>query len=504
MRIWPDLPPGLFGDDSPWAARGRYRDASHVRFTPAPEIMGGWEALTPETATGVCRSLFAWTDGAAAANVALGTHRKLQLWRGGGFHDITPAAFAPGAEHGAGGAGYGTGTYSSGAFSEPSTTDYFPLTWSFGVYGQNLIACPRGQTLYRWSNATSTPAQPLAGAPAKAAYVLTTPQNTILALGCAPEGATAANPVCIRECDPGDPTAWSTAVTNLARQKLLEGGGRLVAGRVLGLETVFAWTDQALYQGVWTGDPATPRVWYRVAGGCGLIAPGAAAVLQQTAYWLSPDGQFFRCMLGGAPEAIACPIQKDLWENLAPSQADKIVASTTSRHGEIRWDYPDARDAEGLEVSRAVVLNPAFGWTRTRHARTARTDAGAIGNPLAVTPDRRIVHEERGGSADGGKLAWSLETNDFALGEGDQLFLVRSVLPDVQGQRGTASLTLRGRMEAQGPEGEPLSITVGPADGPLDVLLSARIARWRLEGASSPATGRFGRIGFEVTPQGLR
>jgi hypothetical protein len=98
---------------------------------------------------------------------------------------------------------------------------------------------------------------------------LTTPQNTILALGCTAEGGSAQNPVCLRECDPADPTVWATAVTNLARQKILDGGGRLVAGRVVGLETVFAWTDQALYQGVWTGDPDTPRAWYKVAGDAG-------------------------------------------------------------------------------------------------------------------------------------------------------------------------------------------------------------------------------------------
>jgi hypothetical protein len=89
--------------------------------------------------------------------VAFGTHSRLHVWKGGVFADITPAGFTAGAADGAGGAGYGTGAYSSGAYSEPSTSDYFPLTWSFGAYGQNLIACPRGQSLFRWSNATSAP-----------------------------------------------------------------------------------------------------------------------------------------------------------------------------------------------------------------------------------------------------------------------------------------------------------------------------------------------------------
>jgi hypothetical protein len=228
-------------------------------------------------------------------------------------------------------------------------------------------------------------------------------------------------------------------------------------------------------------------------------------VLQQTAYWLSPDGQFFRCALGGAPEPIACSIQGDFWDHVAPSQFDKIVASTTSRFGEVRWDYPDIRDGAGLEVSRAVVLNPLFGWSKTRHARTARTDAGAIGNPVAVTAAGLIVHEERGQSADGAPLSWFVETNDFALGEGEQLFLIREVLPSVEGQKGAAALTLSGRTEAQPADGgDEVKLTLIPELGAAQALLAARIARWRLEGASSPAAGRFGAFGFDVAVMGRR
>jgi len=135
MRIPLDLPPGLNGDDTSFAGNGRWADGSNVRFRLGrAQTIGGWESLAATALTGVCRTVFPWTDNAAVLNIAFGTHSKLQLWQGGALFDITPASgFTAGAVDGAGGAGYGTGGYGVGGFGQPSTTDYFPLTWSFGA-----------------------------------------------------------------------------------------------------------------------------------------------------------------------------------------------------------------------------------------------------------------------------------------------------------------------------------------------------------------------------------
>ncbi|HEX2801355.1 MAG TPA: hypothetical protein VHN73_04780, partial [Phenylobacterium sp.] len=179
MRIPLDPPPGLNGDDTSFAARGRWADGSNVRFRLGrAQAVGGWEALMTPTLTGVCRSLFPWTDNAAVLNIAFGTHSKLQLWRGGSLFDLTPASgFTAGAVDGAGSAGFGTGAYGMGGYGLPSTTDYFPLTWSFGAWGQNLLASPRNQTIFAWTNNTANPAVALANAPANVTYMLVAPLN---------------------------------------------------------------------------------------------------------------------------------------------------------------------------------------------------------------------------------------------------------------------------------------------------------------------------------------
>ncbi|MDO8408884.1 MAG: hypothetical protein Q7S93_02315 [Phenylobacterium sp.] len=96
MRIPLDIPPGLVGDDTSFAVAGRWADGSNVRFWRGrPQVVGGWEGLTSELLAGVCRKVFAWTDNAAVLNVAFGAHNALQVWIGGGLHDITPELAQP-------------------------------------------------------------------------------------------------------------------------------------------------------------------------------------------------------------------------------------------------------------------------------------------------------------------------------------------------------------------------------------------------------------------------
>lgn len=92
MDIPIDIPPGLNSDDTTYAAAPAWADGSHVRFRLGrPQTCGGWESLTGDLLSGVCRAVLAWTDNnSATLNIAFGTHTNLQLWQGGALFDITP------------------------------------------------------------------------------------------------------------------------------------------------------------------------------------------------------------------------------------------------------------------------------------------------------------------------------------------------------------------------------------------------------------------------------
>lgn len=673
MRVPLKIPPGLNGDDTTYAAAGRWADSNNVRFDrDFPQVIGGWESLTPGLLTGVCRTAFQWTDAQPTLNVAFGTHSALQVWVGGGLYDITPTlakpgfalidagvtvtngsalmtivktahglttgdsvvvsggvgvgrlvpsgaytatvtdantftitagsnaqlsktlgsnplsvtsgsptvtvtetghnissgtsvtvsgasavggitpngtfvatridansykfnftsgatstatgggasvavavpatggigmtfgpqnAFAAGAIDGTGGAGYGTGAYSVGGYSEPSTADFFPRTWALAAWGQQLIANPRGGTLYSWANVTADKAAPLTNAPAKVTHMLVVPQDMIFALGCNQEVSGVFDPLCIRHSSVRKSTEWNTAASTTAREYVLPGGGRIVAGRVIG-SSLLVWTNHSLFLGTYVGSLAQPWRFDRIAGNCGLIGPNAAVVVNQAAYWLGVDGQFYRYGLGGGVEPIPCPIRDDLFDNLTPAQADKIVASSTSRFSEVRWDYPDARD--GTENSRYVALSlVGQGWYRGRMARTAMVDAGPSQDPIGVTAGGNVYWHERGQSADGAALSGWLETADQYLSE-EQTALVLGIWPDAKEQVGPINVSIVSRFKPQGEETTKGPYPMVAGEDKVDVRASGRLFRMRFDFNSLPAAWRLGQIVVDLARAGKR
>ena len=442
------MPPGLNGDDTSFAGSGQWADGSNVRFRLGrPQVIGGWEALMGQPLTGVCRTVFPWTDNAAVLNLAFGTHSKLQLWQGGALYDITPTTgFTQGAIDGAGSAGYGTGAFGMGGYGLPSATDYFPLTWSFGAWGQQLLASPRNQSIFAWTNDTASRAAPLANAPANVTHMLVAPLNggyQVFALGCNEEVSGAFNPLCIRHSSIRANTQWSTSASgSTAREYILTGGGRIVAGRMCG-PYMLVWTSDALFLGTYVGSLNQPWRFDRVGRNCGLIGPNAAVVVGQTAFWASPDRQFYRYAAGGQPEPILCPIRQVFADKLAASQGDKVVASSNAEFSEVRFDYPDSRD--GYENSRylAVCLSgpDAGAWHRGVMARTALADAGPALYPVGVTYDGQVYHHEKGHSADGQAFSWFIESADAYL-DPDNCLLAREVWPDFKDQAGPVAVVV--------------------------------------------------------------
>lgn len=404
-------------------------------------------------------------------------------------------AFVPGEINGTGGNGFGTGTYSTGSWSEPSTVDFFPMTWSLSAFGQNLIANPRGQTIYRWQNNTAQRAVKLTNAPAEVTYALVTNTRQVMAFGCNEELSGNFNALCIRFTDTEDPTDWETRPDNLAGEVILEGGGRLVAARQIG-PYLNVWTDNALYLGQFTGDVTQPWRFDRVADHCGLIGPNAAVVLGQKAFWCATNRQFYVCAMGGEPQLIVSPIQADFSDNIADSQDAKIVAASVSEFNEVWWFYPDGRDGE--ENSRYYSMNTQGQWSRGTLARTAFIDAEPPPSPIGVTYDGQVYYHERGTSANGDAISWYAESADQYIGEADKLLMVRGVWPDFQSQVGPMSLTISTRLYPQSPlrAKGPYLLPVGKKKR--DFMLQGRLARVRIEANATPTFARLGKLEFDV------
>lgn len=501
MRIALDLPPGIVGDDTTFSAAGRWADGDNVRFWRGkPQVIGGWAKMISTALSGVCRSVFVWTDNDANLHYAFGTHTHLQLVTGGELFNITPSGLAAGAVDGGGEAGYGTGTYGTGDYGEPQLLGAKLRTWSFGAWGQELVANPRGGTIYTWQNNTASLATAVTNAPAEVTSILVSQTDQLFALGCSEEVSGSYNPSCIRHSSVRDNTEWNTTSATTAREYILPGGARIVSGRKVGAY-LLVWTTNALFLGTFVGDPGQIWRFDQVGEKCGLVGPNAAVVVGQSAYWLAPDLQFRSYSLGGAVELVPSPIRDGLADNLAPAQEDKIVASSISSFGEVRFDYPDSRD--GTENSRYVAVSLLDGaWYRGTMARSAMTDAGPAQYPLGVSPDSYAYWHELGQDADGGVLSYSLRTADQYLSE-DMTGMVRGLWPDIQEQVGAMSVTLTSRLKPQGDE-KTQTQTMSPGDDKVDLRLHGRLFNVEFSGSSAPAYMRLGKPVFDFAPAGGR
>lgn len=500
MRIGFEVPPGVVSDDTTFATPGRWADADKVRFRLGrPEVIGGWTSVSGADVSGVCRNVLAWTDNAGTVNIAFGTSDALQIYIGGQIDDITPTGLAAGAVDAAPGPGWGAGPYGEEAYGTPRTLAG-PRTWSLSTYGESLIACPLGETIYQWNNDPLTVAQPVANAPARVTYALVTPERQLLAFGCNEEASGTFNPLCIRGTDIEDITDWTTATDNNAFEEILEGGGRIVAARLLG-SYVAVWTDNALHIGQFIGAAGQAYRFDRVAENCGAIGPNSIAIVGQTAYWIGLDYQFRTYSIGGDVQILQCPIRNDFQDYIDAAQREKISASTIDAYGEIWWFYPDTRD--GNENSRYISLSTLENaWSRGILDRTAAIDAGVVGFPLMVAPDGTAYYHEVGRTANGGTLAWSLESADQYISEGQDNLFVRGAWPDFSEQVSPVNLTVTVRQYPQATpiERGPYSLPSGQLKK--DFRATGRVARVKFDGTCGCT--RIGKFTFDVVAAGER
>ncbi len=151
------LPPGVVKNDSAFASKGRYIDSSFVR--PWQGKMQKWKGwgnyfnidFDEEPARG--GQVWNTLDGTTLS--CFGTASKLWLIKEGVKYDITPQGYAAGlvdtapGNSGYGDGGYGSGPYGGGWDSVAGQGGY-PRVWTFGRWGQDLVANPRGEEIYTW------------------------------------------------------------------------------------------------------------------------------------------------------------------------------------------------------------------------------------------------------------------------------------------------------------------------------------------------------------------
>lgn len=498
-----------------------------------------------------------------------------------------------------GGDGYGVGGYGVGDYGEGTDiTEFFPRTWSFDNFVQNLIACPRGGAIYEWAPTYASPelvqnptfaattgwtfgtgwswsagqaaatlssaalsqtslsinpnsyataevimssfssgktvlsygsqalatitvsgltsvqiyggdggststisltgysatcictsvslkqaanAVEISTAPSQNTCILVTPELICLAGGTIDADTGDFNPMQIRSSDTGDGSLaalhdWTPTPENLSRRWTLAKGSRIVR-MMNGNGEVLVFTDTSLYGGQYTTDTNIVYQWRLIATGCGLIGPNAVAVLSGAAYWITPAGEFMG-YAGGMPQELNCPMSRWLKGIIAPAQGDKIYAQENTEFGEIDWAIPTL--AGDNEIAVYIKYHPRQNvWANGTRDWTAFLDTGAFSYPLSTSLDGVLYFYEKGTSADGNPISWSMVTGAFDLSEGNNLMDILGFIPDFEDMVGGCSVTVSAYLY-------PASTAVD--NGPFNVTQLTNIVDFRSRGRQCSLT----------------
>jgi hypothetical protein len=337
-------------------------------------------------------------------------------------------------------------------------------------------------------------------APAVNDAMFVDPNRIVVLIGTSFAGSTTYNQLVVRWSDAADVTAWTPTTANLAGDTLLSVGGRAVGGLATRLQNL-VWTDTALYTMQYTGDADQPFV-FRLAGtSCGLIGPLAAAEHNGIVFWMGRDNCFV--FQGSSPAVIPSTLRRDLFDNLAEAQQEKVVAGANSAFSEVWWFYPDARD--GNECSRYVAFQFDEGhWTCGTFARSTWVPAGVFPNPIALGTDGYIYYHERGQSAGGGAITSFVDGAYYDIDDGETLAHIRRLVPDFEGQTGPVNLSLYYKPWPNASETLKGTYIAAANTNKIDLRLTARQIRFRVGAAAAPSFWRFGSLRFDIMRTGQR
>jgi hypothetical protein len=308
------------------------------------------------------------------------------------------------------------------------------------------------------------------------------------------------NPMLVRWSNQEDLTTWLPADDNLAGEYPLARGSRIIGGIATRGQNLI-WTDEGLYSMRFTGNAGDVFQFTLVGTGCGLIGKNAAAEVNGVAFWWGRNGQFY-VFQGSIPQIIDCPVRRDVTDNLAFAQNEKIWCGVNSEFNEVWWFYPDARDGTN-ECSRYVSYNwTEDHWSVGELARSAWVPPGVFEDPIGFGIDGKVYFHERGTTANGATMPWEIESAYFNIQDGNNVMHVTRFMPDFEDQAGNIDMTLTYRYWPNGDDIAFGPYTITPTTREVLFRHTGRQAKVKFAAGTNSRFVRAGVHSFDVIPGG--
>lgn len=317
------------------------------------------------------------------------------------------------------------------------------------------------------------------------------------------------SPTAARCSDLGNNREWVPDTESLASEYTLRGGGGRLMGGLATAEQDLVWGDDGVFSFQYKGEFGDAFNIRLLGTKCGLLSRHSMGEQNGFVVWAANTNQFFIFRgVGvqnlGKPEILPCTLQKDVFDNLDTVQSLKCHIGINPEFTEAWFFYPDRRDVansiEKGECSRAVSVNWTEGtWRPHRILRTAWIASGVFETPIGFHPQGKVFRHETGVTANGAKLdAWT-ETSYFDVKEGDKLFALMEIIPDIAHQVGNVKFEFWGKLYPQDPEeyyyGE---FTSTPQTPYLNPECMARQMKMRISSASQECFWHLGALRLDV------
>ena len=355
---------------------------------------------------------------------------------GGGAAVAYSYELAPGNTSVSTGGGWGLGTWGTGTWGTihaAATYINLPRYWSLDQYGQYLLAMPSGGGLYQWTLNTSNRAAVVTNAPATGLYMFVTSERIVVVLGADGDFMT------MKWCDDDDNTVWTPADANSANIRKLQEGSRMIAGTRLAQGVNLVWTDTAVYLMQFTGTN-TVYSTRAVGSNCGLVGPGAFAIADGIAFWMTPTS--FAMYSGTMAPMPRWEEVRPAFDGMDSTQRSKTVCHFNPIFRELWWVYPSTGQSE---PDKYIMVNiDSWDWATGTMARTAMGIKNLLGDYQIFGTDSAgtIYQHEMGVDADTLALDWNITSGYFDIEQGNSGLNIDGYIPNFSRKAGTINVTI--------------------------------------------------------------
>ena len=423
---------------------------------------------------------------------------------------------SPGLDTYVDGTGWGASAWGDGTFGSSSAigSNNQLRLWSLDSFGEDLIACPRGGSIYYWdyTNA-STRAIALADlsganlAPTLGLQVLVSDVDRhVVVLGADPINATASgrtgaiDPLLVAFSDQENAAEWEPLSTNTAGSLRCSAGSQIIGGLRARQETLI-WTDVALYSLQFIGAPLTFGLTL-INEGVSLIGPNAPVNTPSGIFWMDKKGFY---TYQGAVQPVPCSVHSYVFDDLNEGQAFQVFGFLNKQFNEVGWFYCSGSSET---IDRYVTYNYVDQtWAIGQLARTAWLDEGIASVPRAAGYDgtsNYIYSHETGFDDDGAPMDnVFIESADFDIGDGQEFQFIKRAIPDVKftGNGGTDQ-TINFVLKARNYPGQSLTTdqtsSFTGTTTKIDTRARGRQAAVRFESDDDASAGLRTGVGFRI------